>query len=346
MGREHGATFRDEIRMFAEDRINLSMSEVWTGRNLPREQVMALAEACVAEHQAYAPDLMEELQGMADATDLSLAELIVNNGFTDFIDVVYQAGNIPLTTERAADDCTAFLVPAQRTANKQAMFGQTWDMHASATPYVILIHGKPTNAPQFYTFTITGCVGMIGMNDAGISVGINNLMGGDGQIGVTWPFVVRKILQQSTLDDALACLTSARLAGAHNYLLMDRHGNGYNVEAMSSRVHITPLEDDCIVHTNHCVIDTNQAVERPRQEDSLASSIKRLSLASELLDRDQITPQDLMQLTGDERAICVHPKPPAHVETCGGAVMRPTTGDFWVVWGLPSENEYEHFTLN
>ena len=48
--------------------------------------------------------------------------------------------------------------------------------------------------PDFLTFTVTGCIGMIGMNSAGITVGVNNLMATDGQIGVTWPFVVRKIL--------------------------------------------------------------------------------------------------------------------------------------------------------
>ena len=99
---------------------------------------------------------------------------------------------------------------------------------------MILIHGNPDNAPEFLTFTITGCVGMIGMNSAGITVGINNLMSTDGQIGVTWPFVVRKILQQHDLDAALDCLTSAKLAGAHNYMLMDKQGNGYEVEAMST----------------------------------------------------------------------------------------------------------------
>lgn len=172
MGMAHGKQYHDEIHMFTEDRVQLSQDMNWTGRNLSREAVIALAEACVAEHQAYAPDLMEELQGMADATGLSLAELVINNGFTDFIDVVYGVGDITqqaIKPQKVADNCTAFLVPDERTSDKHGFYGQTWDMHDSATPYVILIHGKPDNAPDFLTFTITGCVGMIGMNDAGIA---------------------------------------------------------------------------------------------------------------------------------------------------------------------------------
>ena len=51
---------------------------------------------------------------MADATGLSLAELIINNGFTDFIDVVYNLGDIAvpaIAPPLVSDNCTAFMVP-------------------------------------------------------------------------------------------------------------------------------------------------------------------------------------------------------------------------------------------
>ena len=348
MGYVHGQRFHDEIHMFTEERVRLSRDADWTGHNLSRAAVIALAEACVAEHQAYAPDLMEELQGMADATGLSLAELVINNGFTDFIDVVYNLGDITVPAVApplVADNCTAFMVPPGRSANGQAFLGQTWDMHATATPYVILVHGQPDDAPEFLTFTITGCVGMIGMNSAGICVGINNLMATDGQIGVTWPFVVRKILQQTDLDAALECLTGAKLAGAHNYQLMDQQGKGYEVEAMSTSQHVRDLVDETITHTNHCLIQQNLDVARERPPSSQNSSENRLQRARELLANEAVTIDDLMALTRDEVAICTRPKPPMHVESCGAAIMSPTTGDFWSVWGIPADNEYEHFVI-
>ncbi len=348
MGWSHGVRFRDEIHMFTEERVQLSQDPNWTGHNLSRESVLALAEACVAEHQAYAPDLMEELQGMADTTGLSLAELVINNGFTDFIDVVYNVANtaVPANSPSlVSDNCTAFLVPNERSAEGKGYFGQTWDMHASATPYVILIRGKPDERPEFLTFTITGCVGMIGMNSAGITVGINNLMSTDGQIGVTWPFVVRKILQQDNIDDALACIIGAKLAGAHNYMLMDRHGAGYEVEAMSTSRHVRELGEDTIAHTNHCLIQENLRVSRDRPQASTESSHRRLERARELLERESLDIDDLMALTRDDVAICTRPQPPMDVESCGAAIMRPATGDFWSVWGLPDENDYEHFTI-
>ena len=347
MGFAHGQRFHDEIHLFTEERLRLSQDADWTGHSLSRQAVIALADACVAEHQAYAPGLMDELQGMADATNLSLAELVVMNGFTDFIDVVYNCGDItvPAAPALVSDNCTAFMLPGSRSADGQAYFGQTWDMHASATPYVILIQGQPDDAPEFLTFTITGCVGMIGMNSAGITVGINNLMATDGQIGVTWPFVVRKILQQEDLDAALECLTSAKLAGAHNYMLMDKHGKGYEVEAMSTSQYVHELADETITHTNHCLIQQNIDVARERPPDSRNSSENRLHRARELLAKSDVTIDDLMALTRDDVAICTRPKPPMHVESCGAAIMCPESGDFWSVWGIPADNEYEHFVI-
>ena len=347
MGYAHGQRFHDEIHMFTEERLRLSQDANWTGHSLSRQAVLALADACVAEHQAYAPDLMDELQGMADATRLSLAELVVMNGFTDFIDVVYNLGDItvPAPPALVSDNCTAFMLPGNRSADGQAYFGQTWDMHASATPYVILIHGQPDDAPDFLTFTITGCVGMIGMNSAGITVGINNLMATDGQIGVTWPFVVRKILQQDDLDAALECLTSAKLAGAHNYMLMNRHGKGYEVEAMSTTHYVHELAEETITHTNHCLIQQNIDVARERPPDSRSSSEHRLRRARELLAKSDVALDDLMALTRDDVAICTRPQPPMHVESCGAAIMCPESGDFWSVWGIPADNEYERFVI-
>lgn len=345
MGYRHGEVYRDAIREYTEERIHLSSEKAWTGHELPRAEILALGEACLEEHRLYSPELVEELEGMAAATGLSLAELVIMNGFTDFIDLVYAAGARQSQPTLALDDCTAVIVPDHRTPDHHGFFAQTWDMHATATPYVILLRGKPEKAPAFLIFTTTGCVGQLGMNEAGIAVGINNLLGGDGQVGVMWPFLVRKALMQTTIDDALDCIVSAKRAGAHNFLLFDREGNGYNIEAMSTRCRIEKLDREVIVHTNHCLISENRAVERQRAPESQASSEARLSRATDLLGTSPITPESLMALTRDQEAICVTAKPPTHVETCGAAIMRPATGDFWAVWGLPTENEYEHHVI-
>ena len=344
IGYEHGRFYRDDIRRYTAERVQLVCSGLWSGGPMSRADVLALAEACLPDHQAYAPTLYQELQGLADATNLSLAELIIVGGFTDFVDTVYST-----TQQKKArlpvDDCTAFIVP-DSAAEGAGFFGQTWDMHDTATEFVILLDAQPNDGPRSLVFTTTGCLGQIGMNAHGICIGINNLMGADGQIGVTWPFVVRKVLQQDNIEDALACGTSARLAGAHNYMLFDKTGQGYNIEAMSSHHVVTPLANEPLLHTNHCLLPETVQFAQERPAESQASSEARLGKAGELLAERPLTIHHLIALTRDPDAICVRAKPPMHIESCGAAIMQPKSGTFWAVWGLPSENEYEQFDLN
>lgn len=377
MGRQHAAAYPKEIQELTKDRLSLSSDKNWTGKELSRQEVLALGQACLPYHEAYAPELMDELRGLSAGVGLSVTELMILNGFTDFVDTIYCADEqrfrslsgtpgdfreitpsqsshqfppVPtvVPAHPAADDCTAFIVSPEIAAESQGFLGQTWDMHETATPYLILLRGKPEAGLRFLAFTIIGCIGMIGMNEAGIAVGINNLVAGDGHPGVTWPFVVRKILAQDNLDDALACITQAKLAGGHNYLLADSTGRGYNVEAMASRYHVQEVKTGAWVHTNHCLIAHNIHVERARLPRSRASSETRLNRGKELLNQTGITWADLMSLTRDHSAvngICVHPEEPFYLESCGAAIMRPATREFRAVWGRPCENDYESFVV-
>lgn len=367
MGQRHGEAFRDTIRRYAEERMALAGSEAWTGRELGRAEVLRLAEASFEEHRAYAPELAEELEGMAHACDLRPAELVVVGGFTDFIDTVHNAGEREAqarATDRGApagahdeaataafaetagvDDCTAFLVPANRAADGHGVLAQTWDMHEGSADHVVLLRGRPQGAPAFLAYTTAGCVGMIGMNEAGLSVGINNLMSADGRVGVTWPFVIRRMLMQETLAGALAELARARLAGGHNFLVMDATGAGANIEAMATRSHTVPLADVPVAHTNHCLVPDTIAVQRPRDPASQAESEARLARADTLLERDPLTLDDVRDVLGDTQAICHVGTPPRFVGTCGAVVMVPARRELWAVKGRPSERPFERFSV-
>ena len=116
-------------------------------------------------------------------------------------------------TARVEDDRTAFIVPDSLSADGRGSSVRPWDMHASSAPYVVLLHGRPTGAPAFLAFSLTGCIGMIGMNDAGIAIGINNLLGAEGQVGVTWPFVVRRCCSRPISKTLWPASPRARLVG-------------------------------------------------------------------------------------------------------------------------------------
>jgi isopenicillin-N N-acyltransferase-like protein len=362
IGYAHGKAFAKEIGELTEERLHLSCDPFWTGgQSASLEEVLALGNECLRYHHEFDPALMEEMQGMADATGLGVNELVIMNGFTDFVDVVanpavlhhHRSAAVAPGEDFDGGGCTAFVVAPTAAADGQGFLGQTWDMHSTATPYVMLLDVRPQNGPALLTFTITGCVGMIGMNEHGVAVGINNLLGADGRPGVHWVYVVRKMLAQRTVDDALHVLRGAHLSGAHNYLLMgpDASGavRGYNVEQMATRAHVVPVED-VYAHANHCLIAEMVSVERPRKSVSHASTQARYAQAAAFLNdrHGRITRDELMALTRlheGELSVCAHTQEGYDVESSGACIMAPQTRQLWALWGNPCSNEYEEFCI-
>ncbi len=340
IGYAHGSRFAEEIQEYTQDRIQLVAGGSWSGGPIGKSDILDLAESMIPAHQGFDEDLFSELVALAEGAQISVAEAIIVGGFTDFVDVVRaQIGGVtpPRLQE---DDCTAVLVPNGR-AEGAGFLAQTWDMHDTATEHVVLLRVRPDDSPAAIVFTTTGCVGQIGMNEHGVAVGINNLTGGDGQRGVAWTSVVRGMLRQGTADEALKVLLNADLAGAHNYLIMDGTGKGFNIEAMPSVRPVQELHGDPIVHTNHVVTPSAISAQADRPDDLLANSVKRLKRGHELLENGEVDTQRLVELTQDQEAICRKPEEPYLIESSGAAIMRPATNEFWACWGQPSDNDYE-----
>ena len=346
MGDAHGRAHAEEIRRYAHDRVDIVAEGLWSGGPLARGAVLELAEACLPAHEAFSPGLHAEMLAMADAAGITRAEAVVVGGFTDFVDTVRAVSGGAHPSETVEDDCTAFVVPDSR-AEGAGFVGQTWDMHDAATDHVVLARFRPDTGPDALVFTTVGCLGQIGMNSAGVCVGINNLTGNDGRFGVMWPTVIREMLAQTTAADALDVLLGADLAGAHNYLILDAEGRGYNVEAMPSARPVQALAADPLAHTNHVTDPAALPFEGERDAEVMANSRLRLELAEAMLSDagKTVDAERLMEITREPTAICRWPDAKYRVESSGAVIMRPRTGDFWACWGQPADNDYEHFSL-
>ena len=337
VGEAHGTAFGPEIRDYAVDRTELSR----VGTTLSTEDVIALAQRMLESHRAYDEPLYREMVAMAEAAGISPAEAVIVGGYTDFIDTVRSLAH----GTAVEDTCTAIITP-DGASGGAGFLAQTWDMHASATPHVFMLDVTVDAGPRALVFTTHGTLGQIGMNEAGIAIGINNLTMADGRIGVTWPFVVRKVLRQRTFDAAMDCIYEADLAGGHNFLVFDAEGQGASIEATSTTIHVEPLVDVPLLHTNHCLVPLTQAVEADRPDALQRNSESRFVHATETAEATDAFDEDaLMALLRDERSICRRPEPPFDYESSGAVVMRPARGDMWACWGIPSENQFEHFSF-
>lgn len=324
-GHSHGATYRDLIRAYLDDRIGLAAEERWSGGFAGRDLILEAAEETLSHHQRYSEDLHTEMVALAGAAGITPAEAVVVGGFTDLVDVVRsRVGHAP-----AEDNCTSVLNPAL------GIHAQTWDMHASAGEYVVLLDVRPATGPRALVQTTAGCLGQMGMNEAGISVGINNLTS-MGRPGVTWPTVVRGALAQTEFERAVEAVTRADMAGGHNFMVMGPDGRAANIEAMPLNKRVTTVEGS-YVHTNHCVDPITAGEEGERLPEHVENSNIRLEVGEKLAhDIEAFFEEPLIS----RRVAGVH-----DVGTCGAVIMEPGSGVMRAVWGVPGDHEWETFQL-
>ena len=168
-GRIHGESFRGEVKALSQIRIYLC-TKVGGFRGAP--EVLAAAQAHLPVLERYDAGLYDELLGIAEGADVSPAEIVVANHYTDLRDLDPDPSRwrpAPLRDDPAGgagaggaaeqagslggDGCSAIFA----ASSTGRLLGQTWDMHATAIPYVMVL-GIPASAagPAAAVLSVTG----------------------------------------------------------------------------------------------------------------------------------------------------------------------------------------------
>jgi len=326
LGRGHGSACAELIVKYTNERIRLTTQEDWSGGAAAKDLILSCADETLTHHERFSENLYGELLAMAAAAGITAQEAVAVGGFTDLVDVV--RSRIGVAEEE--HNCTGIINP------KTGLFAQTWDMHASAGEFVIMLKIDPLIGPDAFVQTTAGCLGQIGLNEAGIAVGINNLTS-MGRPGVTWPFVVRKVLEQTDLDDAVKVVLDAELAGGHNYFLMGPDGDGATIEAMPRGKKVTRTNGEPLVHANNCLYPETKAEEAHRLQEWVTNSDERLRLGEDHAD-------DLEAFFADP-LISRQVDDLDDVGTCGAVIVEPATRTMRAVWGIPGDHSWETFQL-
>lgn len=335
-GRAHGEAFAPMIRDIAEIRLGLCVE---IGAFERPEQVLATAERHLPVLERYCPELYEELLGIAEGSSVDPARIIVLNHYTDLRDLHPDEARL---ADDAEDDCSAVFArtPASDEApDGGALLGQTWDMHGSAEPYVITLQvPRRGSLPPACLFTITGCLGMTGMNAAGVGITINNLKSLDARVGVVWPALVRRALFERSAEAARDLVMKSPLGSGHHYLVASESA-AFGIETSGTRrTLVYDGSATSFVHTNHCLdervgeVTTVAATSTTqRRYDALTQSIERAPVS----DRADLWSR-LGSHDGYPQSVCTHlanPTRPHAMRTCGGLVMDLRDRSLWVTQG-------------
>jgi len=341
-GRIHGEMFRGEIAALADIRIYLCMK---IGRYTTVEQVLAAAAAHVPVLERYDAELCAELVGIAEGANLSPAHVVVANHYTDLRDL----GPDPSTwTSAPTEDTPSEPTPGASGADAGGcstlwsegprILAQTWDMHATAIPYLMMLRVPETpRGPAATMLTVTGCLGMTGMNSKRVAISINNLYSSDATLGVVWPAMVRRALLQSSAAAARDAITTSPIGSGHHYIVADKR-HAYAIESSGKRRKLLDVGVS-YCHTNHCLDDEVAAVS---EVSPTSTTYDRQRWLEADLARAAVVDLDdawrrLGSTDGWPRSICTNmstPEAPHGVATCGAIAMNLTTGELWAQQGL------------
>lgn len=333
-GRVHGESFRGEIRALSEIRTFLCTR---VGGFPDRPSVLAAAEAHLPVLARYHGGLHDELVGIAEGAGLSAAELVVTNHYTDLRDLSPDRAQW-----QAAPEGGCSVVWAESPTGR--ILAQTWDMHASAIPYVMMLHVPALEGgPEAWLLTLTGCLGLAGMNSAGVGIGINNLYSHDATVGAVWPAVVRCALHHTHAAGARDHILRAPIGSGHHYFVADRQDafaietSGKLRKAMFASTAAAPRSSYC--HTNHCLDDEVAAVS---SISPTSTTRERYAwLTASLAARPIADLTDVWTRLGSQdgwpKSVCTNmstAENPHGTATCGAIAMNLDTAQVWAQGGF------------
>jgi isopenicillin-N N-acyltransferase-like protein len=345
IGAAHGESQRERIREYVNVFLDFIVKHACVA--VTEETLWSRWSQQVAANQRYAPTLVEEMQGIARGAGVPFERIFLLNSLLDLNSFRY----LDMAVNFAG--CSTFAVVSEAGTGK-ALIGQTYDMPEFHEKYCTLLRLKPNQGPRQLVFTFAGIVGCAGQNEHGIAVNINYLSANDGRFGRLHSVIVRQILAQKALADALTPPVCAPRAGGAHYLIGDQHGNLNSIETTGEKHAIFYPEGNAIGHTNHYLSPRLQEVENIRPL-SIGSSLARYTALRRFLREkgDSLTVDGLKELTRNHtsypRSICAHGADfePAGTKgrTVSAMVQIPVDHMMHITQGCACENAYHAVTL-
>ncbi|MFO1088293.1 MAG: C45 family peptidase [Hyphomicrobiales bacterium] len=211
------------------------------------DDTTAAARNYLPRLEAFAPDLVEEMRGIAEGAAVALEDIVLVNARTE---IVAEAAR---KVER--DGCTGLVVLPSRSADGRLIHAQTWDWLAQCADTAIVLKIRRDDGPDILTFTEAGGLARSGFNAAGISVSANYLRSDRDflQPGIPLPFIRRRILEQEHLALAIGQVIATPKAVSNNMMVAHRDGFAVDLECAPDEVFQILPEDGLIVHANHWI---------------------------------------------------------------------------------------------
>lgn len=303
--------------------------------------------------ETHAPELLDEMRGIADGAGRAFEEILALNARTELLAGALVASQHPgfdaaVAANRAAgvpqhadaaggasggviSECTTVAALPEASVGGRTWLAQNWDWSGDQRAACVVLRITQSGRPNVLTMTEAGIVGKIGINDAGVAVALNILSSTrDGrEPGMPVHVLLRLMMDAESLEDARALTRRAQAGGSSCITIADARGGAVCLEITPGGVGELHPIDGLLAHSNHCLCADAQSIACAIPVKS--STVPRYSRASQLLQGlhgciDAPALQSLLRdREGDGLAICRYPDMSLHpierVESVCGVVM-------------------------
>jgi isopenicillin-N N-acyltransferase-like protein len=311
------------------------------------EQIKLTWDEAVLQSNKYTPYVYEhmpryasELEGMAQGANVEFSDLMVLNCIE------------AITSDALHLGCTSVAVSSELTRDGHVLVGHNEDWLPDDEDNVYLIHATPDNEPAFLAATYGGLLPNIGFNTRGIAQCCDTVYPRDARVGIPRLFISRGVLGAQILAGAIRAAIHKWRAAGYNHLIVDEHGEMYNIEVSAQHFATIYGLDGYLAHTNNYQTKRMKQIEKGT-EDLIGARV-RSNRATRLLKRqDKHDLESLHMLLSDHvnhpNSICSHTDPSLdpldQQKTIGSLIMDLTAKEMHFCWGSPCTGTYHTYSL-
>ena len=316
------------------------------------DDALAQARGYRAAIEAFCPDALQEMTGIAEGAGLPFDAVLALNCRSELMFAGARRKGAPPPCE-----CTSFAVTPQASAGGRVLLGQNWDWVPFARDVCVLVEAQRDDKPSYATLVEAGMLAKVGFNAAGLGLCTNTLVSerDAGAKGVPYHVMLRALLDATSLEEARRILHAPQRALSANYLLAHASGEAANFETIAggaAEVRTTLPQDGLLAHANHFLAEEFAPIDA--YVGNSPHSVTRLaSLWSGLRAGPAPSVERLQGLLRSHdhapNGVCSHPDPSAHPLyarcTVASVITDLTAGEMLFTDGPPCSAAYEPYAL-
>ena len=290
------------------------------------EKLKSFAKDCLPIYSRYYPEIVDEIQGMADGQGSS---------FETLSNILF-----PMYCFKPQNHCTAFAV----SDGEHIFLGKNSDFLVSIEKLYMNCLYSLSGAFAFNGNTTAFIQIEDGMNDKGLAAALTFLYPHLNKPGLNAGMLIRYILEKcSTTQEAIDALSVMPIASAQTITLADKTGKIAVVECNPVRLKVRyPNPNECFVATANCFIsDAMSEFRTPSNIDSWRSEERFTTADNALRKKVGNYSLDFCQdiLSGKYGFICQYDRK-KNADTVWSAVYDSKNMRFYRVEGNPSRKPF------